>query len=39
MGEQEIPEGVKKLNVSGVILKANMTPRQVADVVKKNLGG
>lgn len=39
MGEQEIPESVKKLNVSDVILKANMTPRQVADVVKKNLGG
>lgn len=38
MGEQEIPEAVKKLNVSGVILKADMTPRQVADVVKKNLG-
>ncbi|HVX48472.1 MAG TPA: response regulator [Candidatus Saccharimonadales bacterium] len=39
MGEQEIPEAVKKLNVSDVILKADMTPRQVADVVKKNLGG
>ncbi len=38
MGEQEIPESIKKLNVSDVILKANMTPRQVADVVKKNLG-
>lgn len=38
MGEQEIPESVKKLNVDDVILKANMTPRQVADVVKKNLG-
>lgn len=38
MGEQEIPESVKKLGVSGIILKANMTPRQVADLVKKNLG-
>ena len=38
MGEQEIPEAIKKLNVSDVILKADMTPRQVADVVKKNLG-
>ncbi len=38
MGEQEIPENVKKLGVSGIILKANMTPRQVADLVKKNLG-
>lgn len=36
-GEQEIPENVKKLNVSAVILKADMTPRQVADVVKKTL--
>jgi DNA-binding response OmpR family regulator len=39
MGEQEIPDSVKKFSVDGVILKANMTPRQVADVVKKNLGG
>ncbi len=39
MGEQEIPESVKKHGVSGVILKANMTPRQVADLVKKSLGG
>ncbi len=37
MGEQEIPEGVKQLGVSGVILKADMTPRQVAEIVKKNL--
>jgi DNA-binding response OmpR family regulator len=36
-GEQEIPEAVKHLNVSAVILKADMTPRQVADVVKKTL--
>jgi DNA-binding response OmpR family regulator len=34
MGEQEIPDSVKKLGVSGVILKADMTPRQVADMVK-----
>lgn len=39
MGEQEIPDSIKQLGVSGVILKANMTPRQVADLVKKNLGG
>lgn len=38
MGEQEIPPKVKELGVSGVILKADMTPRQVADVVKKHLG-
>ena len=37
MGEQEIPEGVRSLNVSAVILKADMTPRQVADLVKKQL--
>ncbi len=37
MGEQEIPDTVKKLGVSGVILKADMTPRQVADIVKKLL--
>jgi DNA-binding response OmpR family regulator len=38
MGEQEIPDTIKKLGVSGVILKADMTPRQVADTVKKHLG-
>lgn len=37
MGEQEIPPALKELGVVGVILKADMTPRQVADVVKKNL--
>ncbi|HEY4963798.1 MAG TPA: response regulator [Candidatus Saccharimonadales bacterium] len=37
MGEQEIPDSVKALGVSDVILKANMTPRQVADIVKKQL--
>ncbi|HMS50358.1 MAG TPA: response regulator [Candidatus Saccharibacteria bacterium] len=37
MGEQEIPQEVKDLGVSGIILKADMTPRQVADVVKKKL--
>lgn len=38
MGEQEIPETVKKLGVVAVILKADMTPRQVAELVKKHLG-
>ncbi len=38
MGEQEIPEEVKKLGVAAVILKADMTPRQVAELVKKQLG-
>lgn len=36
-GEQEIPPEVKTLNVSAVILKADMTPRQVAEVVQKTL--
>lgn len=36
-GEQEIPEKVRKLNVRAVILKADMTPRQVAELVKKQL--
>ena len=37
VGEQEIPKKIKELGVDGVILKANMTPRQVADMVKKRL--
>lgn len=37
MGEQEIPASVKKLGVSGIILKADMTPRQVAELVKKTV--
>lgn len=37
MGEQEIPPEVKTLGVNAVILKADMTPRQVADLVKKQL--
>jgi len=37
MGEQEIPPRVKELNISAIILKADMTPRQVADLVKKQL--
>jgi DNA-binding response OmpR family regulator len=38
MGEQEIPDKIRLLGVNGVILKANMTPRQVAETVKKTLG-
>lgn len=38
MGEQEIPASVKELGISGLILKADMTPRQVAEVVKDQLG-
>jgi DNA-binding response OmpR family regulator len=37
MGEQEVPAEVKKLGVVAVILKADMTPRQVAELVKKQL--
>jgi DNA-binding response OmpR family regulator len=37
MGEQEIPPKVKELGVSGVILKADMTPKQVAEIVKKQI--
>jgi two-component system phosphate regulon response regulator PhoB len=37
MGEQEVPESVKVLGVSDIILKADMTPRQVAEIVKKQL--
>lgn len=36
-GEQEIPPEVKELGVTAVILKANMTPRQVAELVKQHL--
>jgi DNA-binding response OmpR family regulator len=35
--EQEITESVRDLGVSAVIIKANMTPRQVAELVKKQL--
>jgi len=37
VGEQEAPETLKKLNVSAFIVKADMTPRQVADIVKSHL--
>ena len=36
-GEQEIPESVKAQGVSAVVLKADMTPRQVAELVKQHL--
>lgn len=38
-GEQEIPEEVHKAGVEAVILKAAMTPRQVAELVKTKLAG
>ena len=37
MGEQEIPDSVKQQGVIDVILKADMTPRQVAELVKRHL--
>jgi DNA-binding response OmpR family regulator len=37
MGEQEAPEKIKKLGVSAFIVKAEMTPRQVAELVKTTL--
>lgn len=39
MGEQEAPDALQDLDVSAFILKADMTPRQVAEVVKKQLEG
>lgn len=36
-GEQEIPPEVRELNVTALILKADMTPRQVAELVKHKL--
>ncbi len=36
-GEQEIPPEVRTLGVDAVILKAAMTPRQVAELVKLKL--
>lgn len=37
MGEQEAPEGIQELGVRAFILKADMTPRQVAEIVKEQL--
>ena len=37
MGEQEAPEIIKQLSVRRFIVKADMTPRQVAEMVKKEL--
>lgn len=37
MGEQEAPEIIKDLDVRRFIVKAEMTPRQVAEMVKKEL--
>ena len=37
MGEQEAPDIIRELNVKRFIVKAEMTPRQVAEMVKKEL--
>lgn len=37
MGEQEAPEILKQLDVRRFIVKAEMTPRQVAEMVKTEL--
>ena len=37
MGEQEAPEGLDTLDVRRFIVKAEMTPRQVAEMVKAEL--
>ena len=37
MGEQEAPEILKELDVRRFIVKAEMTPRQVAEMVKTEL--
>ncbi len=38
MGEQEAPPILKELGVKRFIVKAEMTPRQVAEMVKTELG-
>lgn len=37
MGEQEAPATLKDLGVEAFIVKADMTPRQVAELVKEHL--
>lgn len=37
MGESEAPASIKEMNVEAFILKANMTPRQVAELVKQHV--
>lgn len=39
VGEQEAPEVLKTLEVRRFIVKAEMTPRQVAEMVKNELAG
>ncbi|HIA92025.1 TPA: response regulator [Candidatus Saccharibacteria bacterium] len=37
MGESEAPDSIKKNGVSGFIVKAHMTPKEVANLVKEKL--
>lgn len=37
MGEQELAPSIREHGVEAVILKADMTPRQVAELVKRHL--
>lgn len=37
MGESEAPESIEENNVLGYIVKADMTPKQVAEIVKQAL--
>ena len=39
VGEQEAPDKLKELDISAFIVKAEMTPKQVAELVKKIIGG
>ncbi|MBA3757438.1 response regulator [Candidatus Saccharibacteria bacterium] len=38
VSEQEAPERLKELNIDGFIVKAEMTPKEVAELVKQKLG-
>jgi DNA-binding response OmpR family regulator len=38
VGEQEAPDKLKELDISAFIVKAEMTPKQVAELVKQTLG-
>ena len=37
MGEQEIPAKIEKLGINAFVLKAEMTPKQVEELVKKEI--
>src|SRR3982751_4047739 len=39
VGEQEAPANLKDMHISDFIVKAEMTPKEVAELVKKTLGG